>query len=201
MESWNRDRLTHSEIVMLSDPGFINNKIADRFSDHFIERSEAGPDRPYKPLLIDSHGSHLISEFILGARTNNVVLFWFLPHLIHCMQPCDAGMFQSYKYRHNKFIGRALESFDFDYTVLSFFRDFYRIDYETFKFSTIKVYLLRQGYCRLMLGLYVKTCSNTWKSQLPDLLAYRLYLTPKHHLQLESFELNWKGYITNFLIY
>jgi hypothetical protein len=99
--------------------GFTNDQLTFRFLQHFIEHTKAGPREPSKLLLMDNHGSHLTPEFILLARRNNVIPFSFPAHLTHCMQPCDAGIFQPMKHWHDKAIQHALETLDFDYTISS----------------------------------------------------------------------------------
>jgi hypothetical protein len=138
MESWYRDRLYQKELVLLSDTGFTSNTLALRFLEHFIQYTGAGRDKPPKLLLMDNHGSHITPEFIDLATRHNIVPFSFPAHLTHCMQPCDVGIFQSYKHWHSKAIQYALETLDFEYIVSSFLRDLAEVRSRTFKKSTIK---------------------------------------------------------------
>jgi hypothetical protein len=133
MESWYRDRVGHKELILLSDSGFTSDTLTYRFLQHFIQHTHSGPDTPYKLLLMDNHGGHLTPQFILLARRNNIIPFTFPPHLTHCMQPLDVGVFQSYKHWHSKAIQCALEILDFEYTVSSFFVDLAAIRRKTFK--------------------------------------------------------------------
>jgi hypothetical protein len=72
---------------------------------------------------MDSHGSHRTPEFITLATSYNILLLPFPPHLTHCMQPCDIGVFKAMKHWHDKAIKHALETLDFDYTISSFLQD------------------------------------------------------------------------------
>ncbi|RFU26004.1 hypothetical protein B7463_g10337, partial [Scytalidium lignicola] len=138
MVSWYKDQLEGSEVIHLSESGYTTNHISLRFLEHFIQYTQAGPNQPYKLLLMDNQSCHTNPEFTLLATNNNVVLFTFPAHLTHCMQPLDVGVFQPYKHWHNKAIHNATESLDFEYTIASFFRDLPDIHEKTFKKSTIQ---------------------------------------------------------------
>ena len=107
----------------MSDTGYINEKLALDFLNHFIQYTKAGPDQPTKLLLMDNHNSHITANFINLGLQNNIVLFIFPGHLMHCIQPYDIRVFQAYEHWHNKTIQYTLENLDFEYTISSFFRD------------------------------------------------------------------------------
>ncbi len=138
MESWYRDKLKGRELVLLSENGFTTDRLAMRFLHHFIEHTKAGPDQPYKLLLMDNHGSHRTPEFILLAIRNHVIPVAFPAHLTHVMQPLDVGVFQPYKHWHNKAIQYAIANLDFEYTIASFLRDLADVWAQTFTKGTIK---------------------------------------------------------------
>ena len=123
MESWYREGLKGGELVLLSENGFTTHEIAIQFLDHFIKHTNAGPDKPWKMLLFDNHGSHKTPQFILKCIRNHIVPRGFHAHLTHVMQPLDVGVFQPYKHWHNVAIQLAMERLDFDYNISSFLRD------------------------------------------------------------------------------
>jgi hypothetical protein len=49
-------------------------------------------------MLMNNHESHMTPEFIALANENHIRPFPLIPHLTHCMQPLDVGVFQSYKH-------------------------------------------------------------------------------------------------------
>ncbi|RFU25356.1 hypothetical protein B7463_g10984, partial [Scytalidium lignicola] len=139
MDSWyGPGGLTGKELLLLSDSGYTTDTLGFRFLQHFIEYIHAGPDQPWKLLLMDNHTSHTTPEFVELARENHVVPFPFPSHLTHCMQPLDVGVFQPYKHWHNKAIQSVTESLDFEYTLKSFFNDLYGIREKTFTKFTIQ---------------------------------------------------------------
>jgi hypothetical protein len=138
MVSWYKDQLKHSKVVHLSENGYTTNDISLRFLEHFIQHTNAGPDQPYKLLLMDNQTNHMNPDFTLLARKNNVVPFTFPAHLTHCIQPLDVGVFQPYKHWHNRAVQSATESLDFEYTMASFFHDLPGIREQTFKKATIQ---------------------------------------------------------------
>ena len=150
MESWYRERVGNKEVILLSESGFTSDTLTYRFLQHFIQHTHSGPDTPYKILLMDNHGSHLTPQFILLARRNNIVPFTFPPHLTHCMQPLDVGVFQSYKHWHSKAIQCALETLDFEYTISSFFGIWLKYDAKPSKKRLFRMLLYRLGCGQLI---------------------------------------------------
>jgi hypothetical protein len=67
MDSWYRDRLHQNELILLSEKGFTSDQLGIRFLRYFIIYTSAGPNKPYKLLLMDNHGSYMTPEFILLA--------------------------------------------------------------------------------------------------------------------------------------
>ena len=94
---------------------------------------------------MDNHNSYMTAEFINLGLQYNIVLFTFPGHLIYCIQPCDIGIFQSYKYWYNKAVQSVLENLDFEYNLLSFFRDLKHIHSNTFKNSILKYIFEKSG--------------------------------------------------------
>ena len=112
---------------------------------------------------MDGHGSHVLLDFALLARKNNVVLLTFPAHLTHCIQPLDVRVFQPYKHWHNKAVQRATESLDFDYSIGSFFRDLPQIRSQAFTKFTIRsafkksgMYLLCKSVTFKLMNKYAK---------------------------------------------
>ena len=48
--------------------------------------------------------SYCTPEFIKLANENHIRPLPLIPHLTHCMQPLDVGVFQPYKHWHDKVI-------------------------------------------------------------------------------------------------
>ena len=107
------------------------------YLDHLIEHSRAGPDKPWKILLLDGHESHRTDDFQLKAAENHIKLFFFPSHLTHVLQPLDVGIFQPWKHCHNLAVQRALHSLDFEYSITSFFQDLTSIRQQTMQKHTI----------------------------------------------------------------
>ena len=87
---------------------------------------------------MDNHGSHETPEFIKLANENHIRPYPLIPHLTHCMQPLDVGVFQLYKHWHDIAIENALSSLDIEYSLRSFLRDLPWIREQTFKQDIIK---------------------------------------------------------------
>ena len=137
MESWVSDNLLGAEVIVVSQTGYTNEKIALAWLDHFIKHVDAGPDKHWRMLLLDGHITRHKADFILKCHENHIVPFAFPSHLTYVLQPLDVGVFRSWKHYHNKAIHNALHSLDMEYTISSFFRDLSSIREQTFQAHTI----------------------------------------------------------------
>jgi hypothetical protein len=138
MENWFHDNLKGDELILLSDSGYTNEELAIRWLKHFIKHTKAGPNEPWKLLLMDGHKSHENPDFVLLALENHIDPFLFPSHLTHVLQPLDVGVFRPWKHWHNQAIITALRTLDLEYSITSLFRDLGSIREATFKPDTIK---------------------------------------------------------------
>ena len=76
---------------------------------------------------MDNHGSHITPEFVKLANENRIRPFPFIPHLTHCMQPLDVGVFQPYKHWHDKAISEFVAKSFIDYSLTQFLQDLGKI--------------------------------------------------------------------------
>jgi hypothetical protein len=58
IENWLAEELIRTERLACSPTGYTNNQILIEYLDHLIEHSCAGPDKPWKILLLDRHESY-----------------------------------------------------------------------------------------------------------------------------------------------
>jgi DDE superfamily endonuclease len=138
MENWFHENLQGDELLMLSPTGYTNESLALDWLQHFIKHTNAGPDKPWKLLLLDGQKSHETPDFILKSLANNIEIMEYPSHMTHILQPLDVGVFRQWKHWHQKAIMVALRSFDLEYSISSFFRDLTTIRKNTFKPRTIR---------------------------------------------------------------
>jgi hypothetical protein len=139
MTSWFDDGLPDGTYVVPSESGFTSDKIALEFLKHYIKHSDAGPDAiEWKLMLMDNHGSHVTPEFIALANENHIRPFPLIPHLTHCMQSLDVGVFQPYKHWHDQAIQDAVATSFVEYSLGQFLNDLTKIRNNTFKASIIR---------------------------------------------------------------
>lgn len=93
MESWFSEYLPEGTKILTSKSGFTSDEIALEYLQHFIDNSDAAPDADWKLILMDNHSSYITPEFALLANKYHIRPFTFIPHLTHCMQPLDVGIF------------------------------------------------------------------------------------------------------------
>lgn len=137
MENWIAKELKGEEVITCTPTGYINNDKIMEYAEHLVKHTRAGPTKPWKILLLDSHESHVFPPFQLKCAENHIHLFYYPSNLTHALQPLDVGIFRPWKHYHNLAIQAALRSLDFEYTVTSFFRDLTKILTQTFKQYTI----------------------------------------------------------------
>jgi hypothetical protein len=137
MDNWISEELVGNERLACTPTGYTNNQIVMEYLDHLIEHSHAGPDKPWKLLLLDGHESHRYDPFQLKAAEHHIKLFFYPSHLTHVLQPLDVGIFRPWKHYHSLAVQAALRSLDFEYTITSFFRDLSSIRKQTMQKHTI----------------------------------------------------------------
>lgn len=98
-------------------------------------------------MLMDNHGSHITPKFIQLANKNHIRPYLFIPHLTHCMQPLNVGIFQLYKHWHNEAIQDLFMEFSIEYTLAHFLKDLLKIRDNTFKKNTIRHAFKKSGIC------------------------------------------------------
>jgi DDE superfamily endonuclease len=104
-------------VVITSASGFTNDQIAIEFLKHLIMHTDAGPHSEWKLLLMNNHGSYETAEFAKLANENHILPYPLIPHLTHCMQPLDVGIFQPYKHWHDVAIQDALANLEVEYSI------------------------------------------------------------------------------------
>ncbi len=137
MENWYHKNLHGTELVLLSESGYINDKLAMDWLRHFIVHTQSTETSKPKALLLDSHTSHHHPPFAILAEKYNIYPFTFPSHLTHILQPLDVGIFQPYKHWHKVAVQTAIRSLDLQYDLSSFLRNLPTIRANTFKPQTI----------------------------------------------------------------
>ena len=122
----------------MSEKGFTTDEITLQWLDHFIESTSQGPSSPMIILLMDNHGSHTKLSFLQKCVDNNILPYPLLPHLTHCMQPLDVGIFCPYKHWHDVAIRSSISQLNVEYGIREFLQSLPSVRDKTFKKSTIK---------------------------------------------------------------
>ncbi|CZT10225.1 uncharacterized protein RAG0_14759 [Rhynchosporium agropyri] len=89
MENWISINLSGEETITFSSTGYINNSIIMEYAYYLIKHSHAGPEKPWKLLLLDGHESHYYKQFIVLLQENHIYPWYFPSHLTHALQPLD----------------------------------------------------------------------------------------------------------------
>jgi hypothetical protein len=178
MESWYHESLHGTELILLSETGFINDALAMEWLQHFILHTGSTPSSEPKLLLLDSHPSHHTPEFIIRAKEHNIHLYAFPSHLTHILQPLDVGIFQPYKHWHKEAVHSAVRNFDLEYTLRSFMRDLPKIREQTFKESTIIHAFIKAGIWPVSCSLAIAKLQKYSKPKPTLKLTSNTPLTP-----------------------
>jgi DDE superfamily endonuclease len=69
---------------------------------------ESAPDDPLQTriLLLDGHGSHVLTDFMYECEINNIKFIYLLAHSSHVLQPLDLSVFSLIKSHYRKKIDR-----------------------------------------------------------------------------------------------
>jgi len=85
MDNWVSEKLVSTEHIECTPTGYINNNIAMKYLNYLIKYSRAGPNKPWKILLLNGYESHVYKPFQLKAGEHNIKLVWFPSHLTHIL--------------------------------------------------------------------------------------------------------------------
>jgi hypothetical protein len=87
--------LTKHETFFSNSPiGWSNQEIGLAWLQQVFDRfTMAKARRSYRLLILDSHGSHLTTDFIDSCDGNRILLAIFPPHSTHSLQPLDVVLF------------------------------------------------------------------------------------------------------------
>ena len=138
MTSWFCKKRPSGIHILTSDSGFINNQIGIEFLKHYIENSDAGFDANWKLMFINNHENHCTHEFMILVNNNHICSYTLIPHLIHCMQFLNVGIFQIYRHWHDVVIRKTIATSLIEYMILRFLKNFSKIRINVFKPSTIQ---------------------------------------------------------------
>ena len=123
-------------------------------------------------MLMDNHESHCTHEFVTLANDNHIRLYPLIPHLTHCMQPLDVGVFQTYKHWHDVAIRETIATSFVEYSIPQFLKDLNKMRVNTFKSSTIQHAFQKTGMWPVNANLCIeqlktyssKSCKEVKKS-------------------------------------
>jgi hypothetical protein len=138
IESWIYNNLKGNKVIAQLATGYTNKAIAIAWLQHFIIFINAGPDKPWKLLLLDGYTTYENPDFVILACDNHIALLEFPSYLIHVLQPLDVGVFWPWKHYHNQAIHQSMYNLNLEYNITLFFRNLSTIREKTMKSHTIK---------------------------------------------------------------
>ncbi|PQE28657.1 hypothetical protein CJF32_00011400 [Rutstroemia sp. NJR-2017a WRK4] len=146
MESWWELRQPDEgeESYVLSKSGFTNDQLTMKWFKHFLAQIgrevqlEDTTALPWKMVLLDNHGSHLQEELILLASRRKIIIWTYISHATHLMQPCDVKYFNQWKHWQQMVIRKSMATLDIEYSIPHFIRDLPWIRSQTSKVDHIK---------------------------------------------------------------
>ncbi len=106
----------------------------------FLTNRRLSQNAEWKLMLMNNHDSHLnvTSEFITLANDNHIRPFSLIPHLTHCTQSLDVGIFQPYKKWHDTSIKQVIAESFVEYSLTRFLSDLTKIRNNIFKSIIIR---------------------------------------------------------------
>ena len=130
---------------------------------------------------MNNHESHETAEFLKLANNNHILPYSLIPHLTHCMQPLDIGVFQPYKHWHDRAMQDALTELSFQYNIRSFLHNLPTIRANTFKKTTIRHAFRKSGMWPIDTKQYLKqlkTYNSSRKVKIDEFILPRTSIVP-----------------------
>ena len=97
--TWFHHDKTPDWLYTTSENGWTSNNIGLAWLHQIFLPETARNGRP-RILLLDGHGSHATIQFMWDCFTNNVHLYYLIPHSSHVLQPLDLSCFSAVKSRY-----------------------------------------------------------------------------------------------------
>ncbi len=85
MENWILNNLIGNEKIDCSLTSYTNNCLVMEYAKHLINYVHAGPNKPWKVLLLDGYKSHHFDPFKMLLLNNYIKPFYFPSYLIHAL--------------------------------------------------------------------------------------------------------------------
>ncbi|PQE28372.1 transposase protein [Rutstroemia sp. NJR-2017a BBW] len=92
------------ELYTLSELGFTNDQLTMKWFKHFLAQIgrevqlEDTAALPWKMVLLDNHRSYLQEELILLVSRHKIIIWTYISHATHLIQPCDIKYFNQWKH-------------------------------------------------------------------------------------------------------
>jgi hypothetical protein len=108
--------------IAVSESSYTNDLLSFEWLKHFDVQTRP-PDREWRMLVIDGHGSHLTIEFVDYCYQDDIKISPFLlpAYSTHLLQPLDIGVFQSFKHYHQLELQDSIRYRGVDYKQADFF--------------------------------------------------------------------------------
>ncbi|KJZ70343.1 hypothetical protein HIM_10272 [Hirsutella minnesotensis 3608] len=132
---WVDNDLDDNTIITTSPKGYINDIIAIEWIKHFEQHTR--PASGKRVLLMDGCDNHFTDEIFHFCSNHGIELFPLPPHLTHCLQPLDVGVFGPYKHWHQQVLYREIADGATDFNKTDFLYHLQEIRNRTFKKATI----------------------------------------------------------------
>ena len=95
---WFNNDLSDDIAVTTAETEYTNDWISLKWMKHFEKYFTRKQQGAYRLLLLDSHGSHHIDEFLKFCEDHKIKPVGMPPHTTHLLQPLDVCVFQPLKH-------------------------------------------------------------------------------------------------------
>jgi hypothetical protein len=125
-------------IVETSLNGWINDKIALAWIEHFDKYTVPRKKGIYRLLILDGHGSHYSTDFERFYTEKKIITLYMPPHSSHLLQPLDVGCFSALKKAYSVEINQFSKARITHIDKTEFFLAFHAAHKRVFKPETIQ---------------------------------------------------------------
>ena len=129
--------LDDTVLCAVSSTGYLNDELALQWLLHYDKFTRNSALGPYRMLIFDGFGAHLMFDFISFCWDNNIIPVCLPPHATHLMQPLDVVCFQPYKHYHSEALNTNTRIGRTEFGVTDFLAELASVRSQTFKSRTI----------------------------------------------------------------
>ena len=184
---WYRTNMPLDWHVGVSATGWTNNNLALEWVRKVFEPySQLQRVGEYRMLVIDGHGSHITTEFILFCWDHKILPVCLSPHTSHILQPLDVSCFGPLKHYHSQAVMDSAQTGTINYDKVEFLENFPAIRRRAFNSNNILSAFRSTGLVPFNPDIVLSKYPISSRTTTPPPLIIQPQRTPKTVRQVQG---------------